>query len=617
LRKVLDELFDTYGREETVRVADDLKDIGFKYATASATTINVFDLTIPAAKPEILHAADERVAKISKLRYKGFLSDSEKHRLVIGQWMEANQEIAKLVKLEYHPGESLYRMVDSGARGTWGQMTQLAGMKGLVVSPSGEIIELPVKSSLLEGFRPIEYFISAHSARKGKADTALRTAESGYLTRRLVDASQEVVVREHDCGTNNFIMISQDEADMRQETFSELIFGRILMEDLIDSRGTCIALAGTMIDKTLLKLIGTEKIDMIKARSPLTCRTTSGVCQQCFGMDLSTRLLVDIGIPIGVISSQSIGEPGTQLTMRTFHQTNNSMAEGDITHGIRRVEELFEVRNPKKPAIIAPFDGIISIEEGAKKTDVDIISEPQPKTYILKDGYTLSVKVGERLGKGATYAEKGRSKLMVKEEGIVQEIYNDYIVVGTIIRAKRKLAVGTLLKVKHGAEVFKGQLLSTGQIDIREYMAVVSDIEAQRYIVKEIKKVYTSQGQNVNDKYMEIIIKQLFSKVIIEDSGQSSFVPGSLIKFEEYVKVNEELKLAGKILAKGTRLALGLTNIAKETDSWLSAASFQETIRVMVEASIKGSVDRLDDLKANVIIGRLLPVGNEFKKRYF
>jgi DNA-directed RNA polymerase subunit beta' len=615
LKKILDEIYDMVGRESTVRVADAIKEMWFMYATASSTTINVFDFTVPAKKQELIHAADEKVSEISNLRWRGFLSDDEKHRLIIQLRWQVNAEIAKLVKVEYKPGSSLYRMIDSGARGTWGQLTQVSGMKGLVVSPSGEIIELPVKSSLLEGFRPIEYFISAHSARKGKADTALRTAESGYLTRRLVDASQEVVIREFDCMTTDAIYISKDEAELRQEKFEDLLFGRVLADDLRDTRGVVIAHAWTMIEKNLLKLIQTEQFDMIKVRSPLTCKTTSWVCQQCFGMDLSSRHLVEIGTPIGVISSQSIGEPGTQLTMRTFHQ-EKSLAEWDITHGIRRVEELFEVRNPKRPAIIAPFDGKIVVEEGVKKTDIEIVSEPMPKTYIIKEWYATLVSVGDMLNKGWSYAEKGKSRLMVKEEGKVLEVHSDYLVLGTVQRVKKKLAVGTSLKVKHGAEVFKGQLLSSGQIDIREYMVVVSDLEAQRYIVKEIKKVYTSQGQNVNDKYMEVIIKQLFSKVVIEDTGNSSFVPGSLVKYEEFAKVNEQLKSEGKILAKGTRLALWLTNIAKETDSWLSAASFQETIRVMVEASTKGSVDRLDDLKSNVILGRLLPVGNEFRKRY-
>ncbi|USN54080.1 MAG: hypothetical protein H6765_05785 [Candidatus Peribacteria bacterium] len=288
-----------------------------------------------------------------------------------------------------------------------------------------------------------------------------------------------------------------------------------------------------------------------------------------------------------------------------------------MTQGIKRVEELFEVRNPKTPAIIVPFDGKLEIYESAKKVELVIVSEPQPKTYIIKDGYASTVKKNQTLEKGDTFAEKGKSKLKVKEDGKVLEVNKEYIVLGVIERAHRKLSVGSSLKVKEGAEVYKGQIISTGSLDLREYMKVVGDIEAQRYIVREIKRVYTSQGQSVNDKYMEIVIKQLFSKVIIEDTGNSSFVPGTIVKYEEFLKTNLDLIANDKQPARGERLALGLTQVAKESDSWMSAASFQETIRVMVEASTKGSIDRLDDLKANVIIGRLLPVGKVYQSMYY
>lgn len=612
LKKVLNEVFNETDQETTVLVADAIKELGFQYATKSATSISPFDFTIPAQKSQLIHEADEKVDIISKLRWKGHLSDDEKHRQIISLWSKVNAEVAKLVKNEYQPGQSLYAMVDSGARGTWWQLTQVAGMKWLVVSPSGEIIELPVKSCLVEWFRPIEYFISAHSARKGKADTALKTAESWYLTRRLVDATQEVVVKEFDCGTDDFIIISKDSAVSRQEDFYDLLYGRIIAVDVVDAHGVLIIKAGTMIDKHLLHLIEIENIESLKIRSPLTCHTVSWVCQQCFGMDLSNRKLVEIWSPIGVIASQSIGEPATQLTMRTFHQEKN-LAEWDITTGIRRIEELFEVRNPKKPAILSPFDGTVSIREWAKLSELDISSEPIPTTYIIKDGYELSVSRWDKLGKWASYAKKGKSLLKVKEEGEVLVIESDYIIVWTINKVTKKVSPWTSIKVEQWQYVYKGQMLSSGQIDIREYMEVIGHLPAQEFIVSEIKKVYSSQWQNVNDKYMEVIVKQLFSKVIIEDSGNSSFVPGSIVKYEQFASVNRGLELAWKTPAKATRLALWLTNIAKESDSWLSAASFQETIRVMVEASTKGQIDELVDLKANVILGRLLPVWKQFR----
>lgn len=618
LKVILDKVFDLCGKEITVQVADDLKNAGFAYATRSTMTMNVFDLTIPKEKEQILHAASEKANEVHNFWFKWFLSDEEKHRLIITTWSDAKSEIETLVKTVYKSGNDIFNSIESWARGTWGQMTQMAGMKGLVSSPSGEIIELPIKSSLLEWFTPIEYFISAHGARKGKADTALRTAESGYLTRRLVDATQEIIIREEDCGTQESILISREEAQARGETFFGLIFGRVLAEDAMDSKGTVLVKAGEMLDKHRAQLLADdENLDMVKVRSPLTCHTVSGVCQKCFGMDLATREMVEIGIPVWVLSSQSIGEPGTQLTMRTFHGGGVWWGwEADITQGIKRVDELLEVRTPKKATIIAPFDGTIQVEESPKKTEVHVISEPLPKTYLIKEWYTLNVAVGEELTKGAGYATKGRSKLKIKDAGVVLEVHDEYIVLWETQKVTKKLPVGVLLKVKDGAEVYKGQILSWWSVDVKEYMQIVGDLEAQRYVVTEVKKVFTSQGQEVNDKYMETVVKQLFSKVMISDAGNSSFIPGTLVKYEDFLRVNEDLVMQGKQPAVGERMALWLTNIAKESDSWMSAASFQETVRVMVEASVRGAIDQLDDLKSNVIIGNLLPVGDQYKKTY-
>jgi DNA-directed RNA polymerase subunit beta' len=618
LKKVLDKVFDLHGKALTVKVADALKDVGFAYATRSTMTMNVFDLHIPEQKAHILHVAWEKANEIHNFWFKGFMSDEEKHRLIITTWSDAKAEIEKLVKTVYKSGNDIFISIESGARGTWWQMTQMAGMKWLVSSPSGEIIELPIKSSLLEWFTPIEYFISAHGARKGKADTALRTAESGYLTRRLVDATQEIIVREEDCGTQDAVVITREEAHMRWEQFFGLIFGRVLAADAINDSGLVLAKAGELLDKErALRLVDEETLEEVKVRNPLTCHTISGVCQRCFGMDLATRELVDIGIPIWVLSSQSIGEPWTQLTLRTFHGGWVWGGEEDITQGIKRVDELLEVRTPKKPTIIAPFDGVVTISESPKKIEVEITSEPIPKTYIIKDGYVVDVRIGEVLGKWASYASKWRSKLKIKDAGSVLEIHDEYIVLGETQKVIKKLSVWTSLKVKNGAEVYKWQMLSWWSIDVKEYMKVVWDLEAQRYVVKEIKKVFTSQWQEVNDKYMETVVKQLFSKVMISDAGNSSFIPGTLVKYEDFLKTNEELVMEGKQPAVGERLALGLTNIAKESDSWMSAASFQETVRVMVDASIKWAIDHLDDLKSNVIIGNLLPVWDQFKKMYY
>lgn len=616
LKKILDVIFDLHGREMMVHTADALKDRGFRYAAQSAVTMNVFDLKIPEEKEAILDAAQEVVNKIHNHWYRGHLSDEEKHRLIITEWSNGKAKIEALVKETYTPWSDVFSLIDSWARGTRWQMTQMAWMKGLVASPSGEIIELPVKSSLLEWFSPIEYFISAHGARKWKADTALRTAESGYLTRRLVDASQEVIVREEDCMTDQGILTTKDEAKIRGEWFTELLMWRTTADPIIDAQGKEVMGRNELITKDALKRIVASEVDTVKVRSPLTCNTINWVCQKCFGMDPSTRKEVEIGSPIGVISSQSIGEPGTQLTMRTFHSWWVASMDWDMTQGIKRVEQLFEIRNPKKPAIVVPFDGTIQVTESAKKTEVEIISEAQPKTYIVKEGYTTSVNVWDELTKWTSFAMKWRSKLKVKEDGIVQAVNADHIVLWVIDSVTKKLVVWTTLKVKNGAQVYKGQIISTWSIEIKEYMKIVGALEAQRYIVREIKKVYTSQGQDVSDKYMETIIKQQFSKVLIEDSWNTTFVPGTIVKYEDFNAVNRLMEENGQQSARGERLALGLTQVAKQSDSWMSAASFQETIRVMVEASTRGAVDHLQDLKSNVIIGRLLPVGEIYKETY-
>ena len=491
-------------------------------------------------------------------------------------------------------------------------MTQIAGMKGLVVNPRGEVIELPIKNSYVEWLRPIEYFISAHAGRKGKADTALRTAESWYLTRKLCDASQEVIIRETDCGSERYVTYSKAECEMRGENFFNLIAGRVLAEDIMDKKNVILS-KGDLLNKENMEIIQRIEFQDIKVRTPLICHSISGICQRCYGTDLSTRRMVEIGVPVGIIAAQSIWEPSTQLTLDTFHEWGVASKGGDMTQGIDRVKQLFEVREPKMPAIIAPFDGKVNSYEANKTSFVRVVSEYQKKTYMIKPGYTASVKKGEEVKKWGVFAAKGKSKLKVKEEGKILEIQKDHIIVGVQEEYVRSLLGLSLLK-RDNTEVFKGEILTNGALDIREYKEIVGDLEAQKYIIREIKKVYGSQGQDLNDKHIEVVVKQLFSKVFIEDSGDSSFIPGTYIKYEEFIKVNKELEADGKKAAKARRLALGLTNIAKETDSWLSAASFQETIRVMVGSSLKGAIDKLSDLKSNVIIGRLLPVGEIYRK---
>ena len=617
LKRLLSDVFDRYDMETTVKVADAIKNYGFKYSTIAATSINILDMKVPKEKEEILRGGDVQNNEVLKYYYKGFFSEEEKHRLVVKIWTDVKKTVEWNLKSIIGAGNNLYTMIDSGARGSQTHLTQISGMKGLVVNPKGEIIELPIKSSFVEGLKPIEYFISAHSGRKGKADTALRTAESGYLTRKLCDASQEVIVREEDCGSSEYIIFSKDEAELKGEKFSSLIYGRTAAEDIIDDNGVVILKAGEMINKSALVLIETSNIKMVSVRSPLTCHCVSGVCQKCYGMDLATRNMVEIWVPVGVIAAQSIGEPSTQLTLDTFH--DGGVAGASEASGIDRVKQLFEVRAPKNPAIVSPFDGVLSFEEtqeGGKFGKIRITADVQKKSYLIKDGYEVIVKKGEVLAKGANYASKWASKLKTKEAGKVLEVNEDYITLGVEEVFSKSLIGLTPKKTKVGERVYKGEILTTGALDIMEYKNIVWDIHAQRYIISEAKRVYASQGQDLNDKHIEVVVKQLFSKVFIEDGGDSSFIPGTYVKYEEYIKVNSELEAQGKRPSSGKRVALGLTTVAKETDSWLSAASFQETIRVMVGASLRGAIDNLSDLKANVIIGRLLPVGENYRNMF-
>ncbi len=615
LKKLLSKIFDECGMEETVKVADAIKNLWFKYSTISSTTINVIDMKVPKEKEELLQQGDKRANKVYTFYYRWFLSEEEKHRLVIGVRNDVKSKIEDHVKEIVKHWDSMFAMVDSWARWSASHTTQLSGMKWLVLNQLGEIIELPIKTSYVEGLNPIEYFITAHGGRKGKADTALRTAESGYLTRKLCDASQEVIIREEDCNSTDYIIVSRQEAQMNGESLEDALYGRIVAEDVADENGTIIVREWEAIDKDSVKMIEESDIEFVKIRTPLTCQTISWVCQKCYGYDLATRSLVKIGTPIGILAAQSIGEPATQLTLNTFHGGGVAGKDADLAQGIERVKQLFEIRIPKNPAIIAPFDGTLHITEKGKMRFLSVISDYQKVPYFTKEEYECMVKVWENLKKWWVYAVKWKSKLKVKEWWEVLEVTKEGIVLGVKQEFKRWLTGLSPLKNTPWAQVYKWEVLTTGALDIKELKSIVGDLEAQKYIIKEINKVYASQWGRVNNRHVEVVVKQMFSKVFIEDTGDSSFIPGTHVKYEDFRKVNKKLEEEGKKPSTGKRLALWLTTIAKETDSWLSAASFQETVRVMVDASLKWSIDELSDLKANVIIGRLLPVGDVYRRR--
>lgn len=613
LRTILNNIYDRYGPEVSVQVADDLKDLGFEYATYSGLSISAVGIKIPENKDNLIKKGDERANEIYKYYYKWFLTDAEKHRKIVEIWTNVKDDLENDAKeLLKEERDDVFAMIDSGARWSYNNSTQILGMKWLVMNQSGKVIELPIKGNFVEWLSPLEYFISAHTARKGKADTALKTADSWYLTRKLSDSSQEVVVKENDCGTSDSLIISKAEAELHNEDFEEMLYGRVVASDIKDTYNNLIIKKDDMIDKNKLKLILENDINIVDIRSPIICKVPSGVCQKCYGMDLSTREIVKLGTPVWVIAAQSIGEPSTQLTMDTFHKWGVVSAGQDMAQGIDRLKQLLEVRVPKVAAIVAPYDWVVSFVEKGKMKFLAIESEYEKHTYLFKKWYTCSVKKGDSLKKWSVYATKGRSKMKVNQEGDVLEVHKDHIVFWTKERAEYSLLWLTVLNIEEGSEVLKWQILTSGAINIKEYQEIVGDIESMKYVLREINAVYAVQGQSINNRHIEIVVKQLFSKVFIYDAWDSSLIPWSHARYEDVVKINEKLLEEGKRPCVYKRLVLWLTSIAKETGSWLSSASFQETIRVMVNASLKWAIDDLSDLKSNVIIGRLLPIGQEF-----
>lgn len=617
LKNILSYVFDKYDMATTVKTADAIKDLWFHYATWAANSVNITDMKIPKEKEWIIKLWEDKANDIYKYYYKWFFSDSEKHRLVVEVWTKVKVDVENNLKNIIGSGNDLYSMVDSWARWSQTHMTQISWMKWLVVDPKWEIIELPIKWSFVEWLKPTEYFISAHSWRKWKADTALRTAESWYLTRKLCDSSQEVVIRTDDCWTDKSIYITKEEAEMKWESFKDVINGRVLAKDVKDSNWTIVLREWDMISKDNISLIiDDEWIQGIYYRSPLTCMCPSWVCQKCYWMDLATRKIVEVWVPVWIIAAQSIWEPATQLTMQTFHSGWVAWSE-DMSQGIDRVKQLFEVRAPKKSAVVAPFDGVISFSEKWADKYINVESDYQKKPYIVKDWYDITVKKWDLLKKWAEFASKWNSKQKVSEEWTVLEVKKDGIVLWVKEVAKKSYKWLNLAKwIKDWSSVLKWQILTNWALDITEYKDIVWDLEAQKYIIREVKKVYSDQWQWLNDRHIEVVVKQLFSKVFVEKPGESWFIPWTYVKYEDFVRINKELEAEWKLPAEWRRLALWLTSIAKETDSWLSAASFQETIRVMVWASLRWAVDTLSDLKSNVIIWRLLPVWEVYKKEH-
>ena len=559
LGKIIERCIDKHGLAKTAEVLDYIKASGFKNSTTSGITVSIDDAKVPEAKNTILDNATKDVENVSKQYRRGLITEDERYNSVIKIWEKATDDVKVAMKDNFDESNPFYIMSDSGARGNLDQLKQIAGMRGLMASTTGKTVEIPIKSSFREGLDALEYFISAHGARKGLSDTALRTADSGYLTRRLVDVSQDIIIREQDCGSHDGIELSAiKDGNQVIESLQERLIGRYPLEDIINPETKeLIVDTNTLINDKIADKIVEAGIETVKVRSVFGCRTKHGVCSKCYGMGLASRQEASIGETVGIIAAQSIGEPGTQLTMRTIH-SGGVAGVADITQGLPRVEELFEARKPKGVAIISEIDGKVKITEDKKRKSVVVTSKDDSKTYVIP--------------------------------------------------------FGSKLKVKDGDEVVAGQSLTEGSINPNELLAIKGPEGVYNYLVQEVQKVYRNQGVDINDKHIEVIGRQMLKKVRVEDNGDTPLFAGSLVDMYEFQDINKKAEEEGKRPATGKRVLLGITKASLATDSFLSAASFQETTRVLTEAAVKGKVDELIGLKENVIIGKLIPAGTGLNK---
>lgn len=559
LGQIIDACYKKHGIEITAEMLDKIKKLGFEYSTKGAITVSVMDVTVPPEKQQLLAEAEKEVDNINKLYRKGLVSDDERYQEVINVWNATTEKVTQVLLKHLDKFNPIYMMANSGARGNISQIRQLAGMRGLMANPSGKIIELPIRSNFREGLTVLEFFISTHGARKGLADTALRTADSGYLTRRLVDVSQDIIIREYDCFQRlgeeiKGIWISEiKDGNEVIESLKDRIEGRYAAQDVIDPKtGEVLVAKNEEITSDIADKIVAAGIEKVYIRSVMTCRSEIGVCAKCYGRNLAFGTPVDIGEPVGIIAAQSIGEPGTQLTMRTFH--TGGVAGEDITQGLPRVEELFEARKPKGLAIISDISGVVTINDSRHKREVVVTADD---------------------GTSQTYT----------------------------------IPYGSRLKVSDGQRIEAGDELTEGSVNPHDILRIKGVAEVQTYLLQEVQKVYRLQGVDINDKHIEVIIRQMLRKVKIEDAGDTDMLPGSLVDIFKFERENEEAIAKGLRPAVAKRILMGITKASLSTDSFLSAASFQETTRVLTEAATKGKIDPLVGLKENVIIGKLIPAG--------
>jgi DNA-directed RNA polymerase subunit beta' len=614
IKKLFARYYFELGAEKTSDFSDKIKEIGFKYATQSGISFGKDDMIAPVEKSTILEEASELVRKINNHHWKGIVTQEEKYIQVIKIWTRVKSRISAHIKENFDKQNHIYYQVDSGARGNWEQITQMCGMKGLAVSPSGKTIELPMISSLKEGLSVLEYFISTHGGRKGKADTALRTANAGYLTRKLVDVAQEITIAEDDCGTEEFIVVGNEGTEFTS-TIDKKVFGRVVASDVCHPKtGEIIVEKGIIVNHDHADAILEAEVQEVAVYSPITCENQRGICAKCYGFDLAYAEPIAGGVPVGIIAAQSIGEPGTQLTMRSFHSGGVATETVDMSQGLSRVEELFEARSPKSTAYIAEVSGKIHIEKTLSEYIVKLSSDnPKQEKITLPNNIELMVKVGDVIKAKQALGKIDKKKITTKYEGIVSKITK------TTLTIDLKDSKDTLYHIPHhytvlvesGDEVLQGHVLTNGHLDLRQAMQLSGDIFVQKYIVSQIQDVYNSQGQFIHDKHIEIIVRKMFSKVLITQSNYDNHLEGDMKDYREILNFNAMLVKNKQPLVECERLLLGLTKVALSTDSWLAAASFQETIRILVGVAVENRKDPLKGLKENVIIGRLIPVGKK------
>lgn len=568
LKQILEKIINNHGATKTAEVLDDIKAMGYKYSTLAAMTVSISDMTVPSEKPQMIEDAQNTVDRITRNYKRGLITDEERYKEVVETWKETDDKLTHALLSGLDPYNNIFMMADSGARGSDKQIKQLAGMRGLMADTTGHTIEMPITSNFREGLDVLEYFMSAHGARKGLSDTALRTADSGYLTRRLVDVSQDLIIREVDCSDGKDLpgMYVEEFADGKEEieSLQERITGRVACETIKDKDGNVLVKANSMITPKRAEKVMKYGVDengeflkSVKIRTILTCKSHVGICAKCYGMNLATGETVQVGESVGIIAAQSIGEPGTQLTMRTFH--TGGVAGGDITQGLPRVEELFEARKPKGLAIITEIKGRASIKDSKKKREITVTDD---------------------------------------EEGVSKTYLIPY---------------GSRVKVQDGDILTAGQELTEGSINPHDILRIRGVREVQDYILREVQRVYRLQGVEINDKHIEAIVRQMLKKIRVEEHGDTDFLPGTLVNILDFEDANNEMIGEGKEPAVGKQEILGITKASLATDSFLSAASFQETTKVLTDAAIKGKIDRLIGLKENVLIGKLIPAGTGMK----